>query len=97
MTTIPAHFETVIEAAQHRYTGPITNTLTGYTTAGGTYVIASNADWNDDDRPHDLVAVLPAPVMVGDTATRVIPLRFTVSPDLIAVLRSALDEAVISR
>lgn len=82
-----------VNAAIDRRTGPVTNTLTAYITAGGTYVIASNPEWNDDDRPHDLVAVLPLPVMVGETATYVLPLRLTVSPDLVDALRTALDGA----
>jgi hypothetical protein len=46
--------------------------LMGYRTRGGTYILASPKGVNDDDRAHDLLAVLP-----DDT---VIPLRYNSNP-----------------
>ena len=87
MTTKTFPLDYLVEAAAHRATGPLDSWLTAYTTEGGTYVMASNPDWNDDHRPHDLVVVLPAPI----EGTRVLPLRPTVNPDLVDALRAALD------
>lgn len=57
--------------------------LAVYTTPGGTAMICSRAIYNDDDRPHDLVAVLAGRVVV--------PLRPNVSPDLVSGLIAELD------
>lgn len=80
-------FDFIVDAAQGRITGPLKAWTTGYVTEGGTYVIASTPDWNDDDQPHDLVAVLPAPI----EGTRVHLLQPNVNPDLVDALRAALD------
>lgn len=80
-------FDFIVDAAQGRITGYLDACNVGYVTDGGTYVIASTPAWNDDDRPHDLVAVLPAPI----EGTRVLPLRPNVNPDLVDALRAALD------
>lgn len=82
-------FDFIVDAAQGRITGYLDTWTVGSVTEGGTYVIASSPDWNDDDQPHDLVAVLPAPI----EGTRVLPLRPNVNPDLVGALRAALDTA----
>ncbi len=61
----------------------------GYVTRGGTYIIATRAKWNDDDRPHDVVAILPADWGAG----RVYVLRPTVNPDWARALELALARA----
>ena len=77
----------VVDAALGRVTGQINIWLWGYVTEGGTYIIGSGPAGNDDDRPHDLVAILP----VGLEESRVLVLRPTVNPDLVEALRSELD------
>lgn len=62
--------------------------LDGYVTNGGTAILASPAHWNDDDRRHDLVAVVP-----GYPAPRVLALRPTVDPHFVAELQSLFDGA----
>lgn len=80
-------YDHIIEAAEHRITGPLDTWTTAYTTDGGTYVIASDPVGNDSGRPHDLMAVLPMPL----EGSRVLVLRPTVNPDLVAALRQRLD------
>ncbi len=58
-----------------------------YLTEGGTYIIGSGAMMNDDDQPHDLLAVTP-----WDT---VYPLRPTANPEPVErILADAAREAV---
>lgn len=59
-----------------------------YTTPGGTTMICSRAIYNDDDRPHDLVAVLAGRVVV--------PLRPTVNPDLVSGLIGELERRAVT-
>lgn len=80
-------YDHIVDAAKHRITGPLDTGTTAYTTDGGSYVIASDPQWNDDNRPHDLLAVLPMPV--EDSC--VLVLRPTVNPDLVTALRKHLD------
>lgn len=47
-----------------------------YYTRGGTYIIASHALWNDDDKPKDLIAI--------NRYGNLIQLSPTVSPELVA-------------
>ena len=61
--------------------------LDGYVTNGGTAVLASPT-YNDDDRRHDLVAVVP-----GYPAPRVLALRPTVDPHFVNELQSLFDDA----
>lgn len=81
-------YRDIVEAAAARQTGDVSPDLIGYVTDGGTYVVASSPTWNDDNQPHDLFAVLPAPV----EGSRVLVLRPTVHPDLLAAVRARLDQ-----
>lgn len=86
--TSGAHnFAHIVHAAGDRITGELDYATKAYVTDGGTYLIASTTMINDDERPHDLVAVLPLPL----EDTRVIVLRATVNPDLVDALRDELD------
>lgn len=85
------HTRAVVDGAASRQTGPLSPSTFAYETRGGTYVIASKGLWNDDGRPHDLVIILPSYVEIGGGATRVVPARLTVNPDLVDALREALD------
>ena len=89
MSTLSDRYGHSIDQIKAHKIGKIGTDLYAYTTAGGTYVLTSNARWNDDGQPHDLVAILP---MALENGTRVIPLRPTVNPDLLSALREALDE-----
>lgn len=80
-------FTHIVNAAGDRITGKLDYATEAYVTDGGTYVIASTTMINDDERPHDLVAVLPLPI----EDTRVVVLRPTVNPDLVDALRAELD------
>lgn len=80
-------FDHIVHAARDRITGELDYATEAYVTDGGTYVIASTTVTNDDERPHDLVAVLPLPL----EETRVVVLRPTVNPDLVDALREELD------
>ncbi|GAA1113747.1 hypothetical protein [Nocardiopsis metallicus] len=86
--TSRAHnFAHIVHSARERITGELDYATKAYVTDGGTYVISSTTMINDDERPHDLVAVLPLPI----EDTRVVVLRPTVNPDLVDVLREELD------
>ena len=78
----------IIINALSRKIGRIGPGTIGYVTDGGTYIIASQAEWNDDGKPHDLVAILSA--HIGDNS-RIMPLRPTVNPDLLDALRVKFD------
>lgn len=81
--TSGAHsFDHIVHAARERITGKL-----DHVTDGRTYIIASTTMINDDERPQDLVAVLPLPL----EDTRVVVLRPTVNPDLVDALREELD------
>lgn len=80
-------FAHIVHAAGDRITGELDYATEAYVTDGGTYVIASTTMINDNERPHDLVAVLPLPI----EDTRVVALRPTVNPDLVDALREELD------
>ncbi|SIO86963.1 hypothetical protein [Nocardiopsis sp. JB363] len=80
-------FTHIVNAAGDRITGKLDYATEAYVTDGGTYVIASTTMINDDERSHDLVAVLPLPI----EDTRVVVLRPTVNPDLVDALRTELD------
>ena len=82
-----SRYQDLVEAASCRITGQIDHSTVGYVTEGGTYILASSPSWSDDGRPRDLVAILP--VALGES--RVLVLRPTVHPDLVAELRAALD------
>lgn len=53
-----------------------------YTTQGGSAMVASDGKYNDDGRPHDLVAVTP----FGE----VVQVRPTANPDLVEGLRAEI-------
>lgn len=57
-----------------------------YTTPGGSRMIASTPESNDDDRPHDLILVHPAPI----DGAHMIVLRPNVDPTLSAALHAEL-------
>lgn len=80
-------YDHLIDAVESRTTGVLDAVTDAYVTDGGTYVIATPGGITDDHRPHDLVAVLPTPV----EGSRVLVLRPTVNPDLVAALRQHLD------
>ncbi|NKY96546.1 hypothetical protein [Nocardiopsis alborubida] len=85
--TSGAHgFAHIVHAAGDRITGKLDYATEAYVTDGGTYILASTTMINDDERPHDLVAVLPLPI----EDTRVVVLRPTVNPDLVDALREEL-------
>lgn len=90
MSRTADHHNRIINAATHRETGAIDTFTCAYITDGGTWVITSARKWNDDDRPHDLVAVLPMAI----EGSRVLVLRPTVDPELVTALRAAFDQAV---
>lgn len=70
-----------------RYRRPFkTAHLYGRPTAGGTYLLGVPAPWNDDDKPRDLLAILPADLGNG----RVVVLRPTANPDVVAYLEREL-------
>lgn len=54
-----------------------------YITEGGTYMIASPSKWNDDNRPHDLIAVL------ADNSIHV--MRPTVNPEFADAIAEAVQ------
>ena len=56
--------------------------LTCYRTRGGSYIIAVNAVWTDDQKPHDLVLITP-----WDS---VVELRINISPEFVRELQLAL-------
>lgn len=87
LPTTTGPYAYLIDAAEARHGGLIDHFTCGYTTDGGTYVLASAPAANDDDRPRDLIAVLPAPI----EGTRVVVLRPTVNPDLVKALRDHFD------
>ena len=62
--------------------------LQGYTTRGGTYILAVPAVWTDSGKPRDLAAFTPE----GDKA--ITPLSPTVNPDLLVDLHSLLLDEV---
>lgn len=80
-------FAHIVHAAGDRITGELDYATEAYVTDGGTYVIASTTVINNDERPHDLVAVLPLPL----EDTRVVVLRPTGNPDFVDALREELD------
>ena len=84
-------YDRLITAVEARATGGLDYGTLAYVTDGGTYMIASSPRLNDDGRAHDLIAVLPA--AFGDDHSRVLVLRPTVNPALVAALRAALDAA----
>lgn len=86
-------FEKVVEFAKARRVGEVDFWTRAYLTEGGTYMIASQAGANDDDMPHDLVAVLSNGWMdmLSEEHSRVVVLRPTVNPALVNELRLALD------
>lgn len=84
------NYDDILDAIYARATGALDHSTTAYVTDGGTHVIASSGAMNDDLHPHDLLAILPAPV----EGTRVMILRPTVNPELVAALRAALDPEV---
>ncbi len=79
------HYEDILTAARERREGFVGPFLEGYVTPGGTWILSSVADINDDDKPHDLIAVVP---MAAPYNEHVIPLRSTANPDLVMYLRS---------
>lgn len=80
-------FDHLVDAAKSRTTGQLDTFTSAYITDGGTYVVASTTMINDDDRPHDLVAVLPLAL----EGSHVVVLRPTVNPQLVQALRTELD------
>ena len=74
-------FEHIVSAAAFRETGDLDAGTLSYITKGGTWVLASKGIYNDDGRPHDLVAVLQD--------GSVLPLRPTVNPELVQQLTDA--------
>lgn len=80
-------FSHIVEAAQVRSTGQLDPFTISYVTDGGTWIVASNPQSNDDGTAHDLIAVIPFDV----EGSRVLPLRITANPDLVHALRDALD------
>lgn len=82
--------EKVIEAAKAFRVGEIDMWTCGYITKGGSYILASNAVMNDDGMAHDLVLILPSAYR-HFVPSRVIQLKISAHPDLIAALREALD------
>lgn len=57
----------------------LVGSLMGYTTHGGTYMLATPAPWTDDGYRRDLVAILPGDLGHG----RVLPLYVGVNPALV--------------
>jgi hypothetical protein len=55
----------------------------GYTTPGGSYILASNGRQSDDGRPHDLILIYPDNSLVR--------LRPTVSNTMIRGVKDALE------
>lgn len=83
MATTTTEYERIAAAAAQRRTGRLDAWTLAYLTKGGTYMIASAAAGNDDDRPHDLIAVL-----LDGT---VLVLRPTVNPDLFEAVAEAVQ------
>lgn len=88
-TTSISAYDYIVSAAEARHGGLIDHFTCGYTTEGGTYMIASAPTGNDSGRPRDLLAVLPAPV----EGSRIKVLRPTVTSELILALRKHFDKA----
>lgn len=83
------YYSDLADAVESRTTGAFDWSTCLYVTDGGTLVIASSLQGNDDNRAHDLAAVLPAGLGALN-GRRVIPLRPTVNPDLIDFLEAEL-------
>lgn len=76
--------ETIADAiAERRAVTPDVGQLRTYITKGGTYIIASRAHWNDDNRPHDLAAI----TRFG----QVVQLKLTAAPDFLEAVAALAD------
>lgn len=83
----------IVQAAMDRQTGNVALGAVATLTDGGTWILSSDGGQTDSGRPHDLVAVLPAPLFDG---TRVLVLRVTVNPDLVRELSEQLDDPSVT-
>jgi hypothetical protein len=83
------YVEGLVDAIEARATGhyDIWNTL--YVTEGGTLILASHPASNDDNRPHDLIAIHPERLDGSYTAI----LRPAIDPEF----REALEAALVAR
>lgn len=61
--------------------------LCGYTTKGGTYMVASSGRYTDSGQPRDLIAVMPAAL----DGRRVIPVWIAVNPATVEYLEKELS------
>lgn len=84
----PQHLRAI--AARQRFTSLY---LQGYVTAGGTYMLASPARWNDNGQRRDLIALLPGRLMrdLGGGGP-VVPVSMFVNPVLVEFIRDFLEE-----